>query len=231
MLCDFAAFDRLRSSTDKLLELMLREPIENWTKEMVVKCAGRADPGFVTRGKGGVRQRLLPGGFFAAVMVHQEYGVNVNKTLSRYLFTNGYLLSSTVPDVRRGQKKGQKRADVLKMHDRIQRDLPAWLLRLLAARGQAKNNPLPHILLEAMQYQGLHKRGLELLRSVLWTSAGVVIACYVGIRNNPAARRVVSFNTTLCNGTTSNKQHCNPAARRVVIQYFVAIVSLCFVYQ
>ena len=159
-----------------LLSRMVEVDVAEWTKEKIVSLACTTDAGFCTRKTvNGKHLPLFPGGFFATVMVHQEYGEKANRTLASVLARHGHRLTLS-EQVRRSKKqmKGVN-ADHAELCNRIQRDLPAWLLVRLAGRGTAKYNPLPHILLEAMDYQGLHTRGKRLLSSILWTSAGACL--------------------------------------------------------
>ena len=166
------SIDRLRSSLDIFARRALEVDLSGWTREAMVKLAGKVDPGYVLRASGALPARMVtPGGYFGTAMVAMEYGEKARRALYHQLHKGGHRVRREGKQ-RKRQTTAKMAKDYINLTYRVQQDLPNWLLRQLGTLGGSKYKTFQAIFLESLKYLGLHSRGLDLVKAYMCTSKG-----------------------------------------------------------
>ena len=176
---DLSPFVRLHNSLLALGKAAQEVDPSDLTKNAMVALARKVDPGFVCRtrleeptdGKEHFRA-ITPGGFFGTAMVFMEYGEKARLTLEHILFKSGHNVRCADRTPKRQKKSAQIRLRYIALMDRIRADLPTWLLRQLSTLGGKRYELFQTMFLDALDYLGLHQRGMDLVRAYMTTSTG-----------------------------------------------------------
>ena len=124
---------------------------------------------------------IITGGLLGFTMVVQEFGARAKAVVYAAMHRSGIAVPrNCLPkSLSRLPSRQVTMLRLKAINLRVLPELPAYISRRLISSGSAAGGLLRHILMETMKRMGLHKRGLDLLSSLLSSRSGNICNYYL----------------------------------------------------